>query len=354
MFVCCFPGLEFVLHLFDSARVTIESASSSLEAKSVQSSESNRVLEDRMMALEQDHRRLNKFVEWRAAIDSELADFHENVRYEDWFVIHGLDKIDEPDKKQWQLKAKADVNSVLSILMGKEYPIVVVQNITSKGKDAICRYQVLLPSVSDSKEIRDKFGSFFVGGKGDTRPEELKPFSIQNRITPGTQLRISILKLMARRYSASNPGGKAFVISYKPRAEIKIQPPEDASDRRIQTYHYVDAIKNLPVNFTQAELKPMLERINLKLRGSLHPIFIVVSDDMLPKFKPGKARGGSGAGGSGSGRPTGSGGSGSGRSTGSGGSGARADSRGRGSKRGPSVSPSDSAKSSKSSKNSKN
>ena len=133
-----YSGLEFVLHLFDSARTTIEAASSSIEAKSAQSTEANRVLEDRVMAIEQDHRRLNKFVEWRAAVEAELADFNENVRNENWFVIHGLDRIDSDlEKKVWQEKAKSDVNGILSLLMGREYPIVVVQNITSKAKDAI-------------------------------------------------------------------------------------------------------------------------------------------------------------------------------------------------------------------------
>ena len=296
-----YSGLEFVLHLFDSARTTIEAASSSIEAKSAQSTEANRVLEDRVMAIEQDHRRLNKFVEWRAAVEAELADFNENVRNENWFVIHGLDKIDpDLEKKVWQEKAKSDVNGVLSILMGREYPIIVVQNITSKAKDAVCRYQVLLTSTSDSKEIRDKFGSFFTGqGKG-TRPESLKKISIQNRLTPGTQLRISIMKLLAKRYEASNPGSQSFVIGYQPRPLLKIFPSEDASDRRIKTFNYIEAIQNLPVNFSQSELRPILEKINGKLKGSLKPFFVVVSDDMLPKSKTsGSKPMGSTAGGSG-------------------------------------------------------
>ena len=352
-----FPGLEFVLHLFDSARSVLESASANIEEKTALTSESNRVLEDRMMALEQDHRRLNKFVEWRAAVDCELADFHENIRNESWFVILGLPKIDlqigpdltlERAKKLWQEKAKSDVNGILSLLMGHEYPIVVVQNITSKAKDAVCRYQVLLNSVTESKSIRDKFGSFFVGGKGDTRPEELKPISIQIRITPGTQLRISLLKLMAKRYQASNPGGQAVVISYEARPRIKIFPPEGASDRRVQDYHFIDAVRYLPTNFSQSELRPILEKVNAKLKGTLKQHFIVVSDDMIPhpkfsgkgKFsKSTKGSSGHGSGASGQGGPGASGKGGSGSKA------PRSESRGRGSKRGPSVSPSDSSKS---------
>ena len=333
-----YSGLEFALYLFDSARVTIETAESTVEEKSSKSTESNRLLEDRVMALEQDHRRLNKFVEWKTAVDSELADFHENLRNERWFVIAGLARLDSKmDKKDWQVKAKSDVNGILSILMGHEYPIVVVQNITSPAKDSICRYQVLMTTLSDSKEIRDKFGVFFTGGKGDQHPDSLKHVSIQNRLTPGTQLRLALLKLQAKRYLASNPGGQAYVIGYDARPLIKIVPPEDATDRRIKTFSYIDAIQNLPVNFSSAELRPILEKVNGKLKGTLKQFFVVVSDDMLPssKFK-GKGKGPSGSGGSSGG-----------------GSSAQSESSGRGHKRGPSVSPSDASKGSKNSKSSK-
>ena len=66
---------------------------------------------------------------------------------------------------------------------------------------------------------------------------------------------------------------------------IKINPPDDASDRQLKTHHYIDTIKNLPVNFSQSELKPILEGTNSKLKGTLKPVFVVVSDDMLPYSK---------------------------------------------------------------------
>ena len=54
-----FSGLEFVLHLFDAAQDVLENLEIPQEAQSVRSSEATRVLEDRVMVLEQDHRRLN-------------------------------------------------------------------------------------------------------------------------------------------------------------------------------------------------------------------------------------------------------------------------------------------------------
>lgn len=279
-----YSGLEFVLHLFDSARAVLEHALLEPEQKAIVATESTRVLEDRLMAVEQDHKRLNKVVELKTAVDSELSDYHENIRNEGWFIILGLSKLDPKlDRKEWQTRAKADVNEVLKVLMDKEYPIVVVQNITSKGKDAICRYQVLMTSISDSKEIRDRFGEFFTKEKGkDLRPTDLKKISISNRITPATQVRLALLRLQARRYLASNPGGQAVVIGYEPRPLIKIFPPSDSTDSRIRTFNFIEAMKSLPTNFPMSDLKPILEKINSKLLGSLRSLFMVISDDMLP------------------------------------------------------------------------
>lgn len=55
--------------------------------------ESTRVLEDRVMALEQDHRRLNRVVEKKSAIDAEMSDFRTNEGFEDWFMISGFKRL---------------------------------------------------------------------------------------------------------------------------------------------------------------------------------------------------------------------------------------------------------------------
>ena len=85
-----YSGLEYIVHLFDAAEEIISNFKSSPEEVLVQSCESTRVLEDRMMVLEQDHRRLNGVVEGKTAADAELDDFHANERFLDSFVIHGL------------------------------------------------------------------------------------------------------------------------------------------------------------------------------------------------------------------------------------------------------------------------
>ena len=278
-----YSGLEFVLHLFDAAQEMITRFEAAPEAVLAQSCESNRVLEDRVMVLEQDHRRLNRVVEKKTAADAELADFHANERFEDSFVIHGLEQISSDFVgKAWQEKAVGQVQAVLKILFGREFSIVVVQNATSRVPGSEVKYNVKMTSVSDSSLIRKKFGSFFLGSK-DSRPDELTGINIKNRVTPETKTRIEILKLMAKRYRASNPDGRAQVISYDPRPLIKITPPASATDRRTKTYSYIDAVKNLPCNWPEADVVPILRRINPELKGQIRSLFVVLSDDQFMK-----------------------------------------------------------------------
>ena len=108
-----YSGLEFILHLFDASQDLLSRLDSSLEQICSRSGENTRVLEDRVMALEQDHRRLNRVFESKSASDAELADFHCNERYEDSFVITGLAPISDLVGKAWQDKAVKDVQGAL-------------------------------------------------------------------------------------------------------------------------------------------------------------------------------------------------------------------------------------------------
>ena len=206
-----FSGLEFLMHLFDSARETLENLERLPDVKAAKTTEGTRVLEDRVMALEQDHRRLNRVVEGKLAVDAEESDFRENVSYLDSFVLAGVPRL-SPDLvgKPWQDAAVRDVQAFITQLMGRSMGILFVRNSTARHKDADVKYTIKMKSVADSQAIRDKFGTFFYGGS-DKRPPEMKPYSVRNKVTPGTQVRIGILQVLARRYKASNPGSQVKV-----------------------------------------------------------------------------------------------------------------------------------------------
>ena len=185
-----YSGLEFVFHLFDSTQIALENLSLPIPAIAQKSCEANRVLEDRVMVLEQDHRRLGRIFEFKTAADAELFDFRENERFEDYFVISGLPRIsDDLVGKAWQDQAVRDVQVALRLLMGREYPIIVVHNSTKRVPNAEVTYTVRLANVQDSKSIRTKFGTYFVGG--DKRPKNIKHLSIKNRVTHETRVSYS-------------------------------------------------------------------------------------------------------------------------------------------------------------------
>lgn len=281
-----YSGLEFISYLYDSSQDAITSLSLPQPDVALRGCEATRVLEDRVTSLEQDHRRLNSVVEFKFAADAELADSRENEGFEDCFVIAGLERIPaELVGKPWQDRAVSDVQGALKLLMGREFQIIVVHNSTRRVPGAEVTYTVKLASIDDSKSIRRKFGSYFLGGKGDQRPPNIKHLSIRNRVTSETRVRIDVLKLIAQRYRDSNQGARVQVIKHEPRPRIKITPPQSASDKRIKIFTYVEAVTKLPTNFTPSELEPIMRRINPELYGKIRSLFVVLHDDQF-KMRP--------------------------------------------------------------------
>jgi hypothetical protein len=285
-----YSGLEHILHLLDASESLLNSRSLPVDARSLKDREASRVLEDRVTVLEQDHRRLNRVLDSKTAVDSELADFHANERMEDYFVVTGLPRVPaDLTGKDWQQRALRDVQGVIRSVTGSDLEVVVVQNATPRARDADVVYNVKMASVQDARQVRKKFGAFFKGGE-DHRPPHLKSLSIANRVTPDTKIRISLMKLLAKKYKDSNPGSKAQVIGYESRPLLKIIPPQGASDRRVRTFNYVEAVTTLPFRFTPAELAPITRRLNPRLSGQVKAVFIVLSDDSLgqkPRNDPG-------------------------------------------------------------------
>ena len=278
-----YSGLEFVLHLFDTSETLIDALDIDPGMKVDHNREASRLLEDRMVALEQDHHRLNSVVDLKIAMDAELSDIQINERNENCFVIFGLPRISSDiTGKPWQEQATKDLQRVIRELIGRECSVHFIQNITSRAQDAEVRYKVTLRSVAESKEIRDKFGKFFSGGKKSV-PASMKGVSIRNLLTQESRIRLSLLHLYAKRYEDSNPGSKTKVIGYENRPLLKLFPPQSASDRRVQTMTFIDAVQKLPSSFSKDELKSVLDQVRFqpKFSGRLRSLFVVISDDLV-------------------------------------------------------------------------
>ena len=274
-------GVEYILHLTNSAQDIRESLELPTDGQIQQVASNCRAVEDRVTYLEQDHSRLHRCFELQTASNAESIDHQENVRNETFFMIQGLPRLVKLDPKAWHERALADVNQILT-KMGFEPAADFLQNSSGRNKDARVLYKVHVKSVEISRAIRNKFSSFFAGGK-DTRPEYLKDISIRNCVTPATLGRIAILQLLGKRYRDSNVGARFQVISYEPRPLLKLIPAPGSTDKRVLTFNFMEAISKLPTNFSQAELDDLLKRISPRLHGSLRSLFIVVNDDMISR-----------------------------------------------------------------------
>ena len=276
-----YSGLEFILHLFDSSKAFLESLTAPDQVRESAAVEANRLLEDRVVALEQDHRRLSSTVDLKTAIYAEAEDVRCNEHMEDSFIITGASAVSgRVSGKEWQERAQEIVQTLIKKIVGEPLKIHVVRNATGYGPTAPIAYNVQMSSRDDACSIRKKFGSFFTRGQ-DSRPADLSKISVQNSVTKGTRIRISILKLIARRYSESNPGGKAHVIGYTSQPQLKVTPPPDANERvaRVRSYTYIEAIQKFPVNFPDADIGPITKRAFSSFPHQLRATFVVLSDD---------------------------------------------------------------------------
>jgi hypothetical protein len=280
-----YSGMEFVLHLFDTAKVTLDSLKATPEEREVSQSEVVRVLGDRLVAVEQDHRRLSDAFDMKSAIDSELACFRSNERNEDSFIISGLAPIrDGLSGRGWQEEAKKEVTRVLKLFYDREVRVIVVHNVSGRAPGSEVTLSVRLSSVEDARLIRAQFGAFFAKGK-DARPRELQNIGIRNVLTKETRIRISIMKILGARYKTSNPGSSYQMIGFEARPILKITPPEGASDKRIKSYTFIEAVQKLRVSFTDTEMTSLAKQIGSQFSGKLRSLFVVLDDDKIKEAR---------------------------------------------------------------------
>ena len=82
-----YSGLQFVLHVFDNCVEILDRPTLEDEVLSSKTAESSRLLLDKFVVLEQDHRRLDKDFELKTAIDAEYRDFLENQQHRHQFRV---------------------------------------------------------------------------------------------------------------------------------------------------------------------------------------------------------------------------------------------------------------------------
>ena len=98
------------------------------------------------------------------------------------------------------------------------------------------------------------------------------------------------MQLLGKRYREANAGSRSQVVAYEPRPLLKLIPAPNASDSRIMTFTYIEAISKLNVSFSSVEIDGLLQRISPRLHSSLRSTLYVLTEDMLKKKAPAKKK----------------------------------------------------------------
>jgi hypothetical protein len=147
-----------------------------------------------------------------------------------------------------------------------------------KGKKPI--YDVEMPSITESRAIRDAFGMFWRKRNGRRLPEGLKGITIANCSTFATRVRVRLLKELSQRHAAANPSVTCFVTNYFARPELKLK------DRKgpMVTLSYSKAVVKLSHHLTLEFLSEIYEYARTSIpEDEITERFLILSPDLLQK-----------------------------------------------------------------------
>lgn len=163
--------------------------------------------------------------------------------------------------------------------MRNDLPTEFVHIRQYRGKKAI--YDVEMPSVSDSRAIRDAFGQFWRKKSGKHLPDGLKGITIANCTTFPTRVRVRLLKELARKHTLANPELSCFVTNYYPRPELKIRNKRAP----MVTMTYSEAVVRLSHHLTAEFLVELYGYAKTALsEEEIVKRFLILTPDLL---KPG-------------------------------------------------------------------
>ena len=279
-------GLYYLIHLIDESEKLLKLASSSADDTVKTVTETSRSNRDRIVMLEVDHFRLASQVNKKTAADAEFNEWVLNRSEEDWLTVAGLPRLSGSlSKTEWQKAAKSQVRACLLEVIklfkiNIRFEVLVVTNPIKNVSSRLRLLNVRMSSVEASKAVRDAFSGFFRGGANSpTRPPGLKGVDIRNKVTFESRIRVAILKQLGQNYHTTNPGSSFKVRGFEPRPQIVIIPASSASDTRVRTMFYMDAIRTLPVNLSDDNLVAIYRVLGGGFQGRLASLFVVLDDE---------------------------------------------------------------------------
>ena len=279
-------GLHFLLHLFDETERVLSLAHSSIEDNVVVVSETSRSNRDRIVMLEHDHCRLASQVRYKVAADSEFNDWVLNRSEESWLTISGLPRLSGSlSRSDWQQAVKPQVRACLLEVVkffkvNVRFEVLFVTNPIKNPNARIRILNVRLSSVEASRAIRDAFAGFFRSGSNSPkRPTNLRGIDIRNKVTFETRIRTAILRQLGKNYHDANPGSSFKVRGFESRPSLLVVPPSNATDMKIRSMFFMEAIDLLPVNLSDDNLIAIHRVISGGFVGKLSSLFVIISDE---------------------------------------------------------------------------
>ena len=279
-------GLYYLIHLIDESEKLLKLASSGTDDCVKSISETSRSNRDRIVMLEIDHFRLTSQVNKKSAADAEFNEWVLNRSEENWLTIAGLPRLSGSlTRSEWQQAAKPQVRACLLEVVkffkvNIRFEVLVVTNPIKNANARLRLLNVRLSSVEASKAIRDAFSGFFRGGANSpTRPPGLKGIDIRNKVTFESRIRVAILKQLGLNYQASNPGASFKARGFDSRPQLVIVPPSSASDTRVRTMFFMEAIRMLPVILSDDNPIAIYRVLGGGFQGRLASLYVVLDDE---------------------------------------------------------------------------
>ena len=278
-------GLYLLLHLFDDSEAMLALKRQPPEQQNSVLSETARSNRDRITMLEHDHYRLGQLVDHKVAADSEFNDWVINRADESWLTLSGLPRLASSLTRQdWQKAVKPQVRACLLDIvkffkLNIRFDVVVVVNPIKGRTSGPNILNVLLNSTDASKAVRDAFSLFYRNPGQYQRPSRLIGISVQNKVTHETRIRVQIMKELGKNYVGKNSGASVTVRGFESRPTLVLVPPSGSKDARIRNMTFIDAVRQLPVEFSDENLVQIFRVIGGGFQGRLRSLFIILSDD---------------------------------------------------------------------------
>jgi len=200
----------------------------------------------------------------------EDQDEQANRSSENKIVVHGLPRLSGSNHTELRSAAHKQLTDCFAKLFPNfagKYTIISASYFDSDHPV----YEATLSSVSESADLRRSFG------KRSFASRKASGLKVLNSVTPGTRVRLSILRSICTAYKKANPAGSANLLGYLPRPVVKYRPGPGP----FKTSGFVDTVTTLTpssLGLQDSDFFHAYRAAGRRFPGKLQSTFLVLSD----------------------------------------------------------------------------